>query len=702
MLVGLLRGPTGGAGFCAGGHSHIAFERGVPLCRLCVQMRVHMRDRMHLNVCLYLSIAFILLLTTMASQWTVAELEVPLSDGFVKSLYRRGGGRMIADYMKRRKAHSDFLRAEAIPPPPSANNAMQAGVLEPQVAPIPASVQVAAGASSVAQRPSVPAPVGPASSQNNSGIVSGLPAPPGVGSGAPAASAPSSPVMPPTSATVGTCSGAQASSSSARKRLRTEDPHVDPRNQAVADEEVDDALEEAGTDVSTDVIGAGSSSGTRSSSAFDWTGIRDPIRPDMATVARKRAPRAPRDLGLTLPQARKIKGFVEYEEHCRKVSVKSSRAMKRQARGAKSTSEYLSEHSHVRTLRRVLAVTQASSVFDVAKPTVCKDFCDRLLKRVEEYAASAMRDCGSSPKTVLNLVNYYSGLLKRLDQFARSGQGEIFGHRSTVDADLSACQALLGLTQEQLRAQVSVQEQEHHFQDYWKDQGRWISSEDWVLLGRTIPNRLRMIEERWDGTRRPEVASVFQSLLLFGLAVLCPTLRASVYLDLTLGDVQGNHIRITEDKAVVASGASSGSSRPFRFLPVHKDLLPRLVFWCERMRPVHMFASQPHEFIFISDAGAAVTTCSTLRSWSVSISRHLLRKQITLIDLRHLRCTFAYRLVRESILPQAQQDALLEAQANVMGHTLETMKTHYVIKDPQDTAQHNGALLSQLTDILGL
>jgi hypothetical protein len=362
----------------------------------------------------------------------------------------------------------------------------------------------------------------------------------------------------------------------------------------------------------------------------------------------------------------------------------------------------LGEHSHVRTLRRVLAVTQAATVFDVAKPEVCKHFCERLLDRVGKYSASQARDTGSSPKTALNLVNYYSGVLRRLDKFAKSGQGDVFGNTAAVGADIPACQAVIALAQEQLRAQVSVQEQEHHFQDFWKEQGRWISSEDWVLLGRTIPVRLRMMQERWDGLRNPEVASVFQSLLLFGLAVLCPTLRASVYLDMTVGDLQGNQIRITEDKSVVSGSASSGTARPFRYLPVHKDLLPHLVFWCERMRPVHLSAQEPHEFIFVTDSGIPVSTCCTLRTWSVAISRHLLRQQITLIDLRHLRCTFAYRMVRESGLTQAEQDALLEAQANVMGHTLETMKKHYLIRNPQDTAHENGNLLNRLSEILGL
>jgi hypothetical protein len=423
-----------------------------------------------------------------------------------------------------------------------------------------------------------------------------------------------------------------------------------------------------------------------------FNGIWDPVMDGLEEVAYLGRKRAVRMVGLSLPDARKIAGFVEFENHCKGISVRSVEVIARQKAGADLTGQYLNEHTHTRVLRRILALVAVGvkHVSEVGVLENCRIVCEKLMSQLVG---------GTSPKTINNHLLAYKGLLNRMHNFRVAGEGSFVA--SVGGFHLEACEAKIQLCLEEVRAQVVVSEMAHHFQDYWEALGRWVNEKEWVLFGRSIIERLQIVQERW--SRKKNVLTLFmamQSLLLMGLAVLCPTLRAQVYLNLKVTDYERGFFKITRDKTTVAAAATSGQGRAFRYLPVNKNLQPFVEFYIDHMRRYHV-ADKKNPFVFVTQSGKPVATVCTVREWCLNLSRKLVKKHLTLNDLRHLRCTHTVRALSLSKLPAAEKDAFLEAQADCMGHTKETMIQHYVIRNASHSARINGQLLDQLNDIIG-
>jgi hypothetical protein len=395
------------------------------------------------------------------------------------------------------------------------------------------------------------------------------------------------------------------------------------------------------------------------------------VEEDASSVVSPKRNRSPQIRGLPYHRLKVIPNVERLLEKLEAYSIREKRTL--EVHGEEGLAG-MRPHTCIEVLRQFFGILDRSPM---KKDFVAADLvnADMLEVVLDTYQSS-----GQQPNSVKKRLDTLSSTYTHMIRLVKAFPG-CFGEPVTV-ASIERVQERTRLAAETYRRDYLASGRQYHFESEWVARGKWLSADEWKFLKEGIVNALRAFVPRGVHDARR-----YEGLLMTGLCVFMGGLRTEVLSNLFLRDLverpDGLVIRVVFEKTTTKANASGAArtARPVRVIPVAKEIAAFMRGWRDRYR--HFLASQqetPKEHFFLNMMGKPVGHGGGAASLVKETCVGLVGKQLTPMDLRHLRVTHVVRKVMKMKVSESERRGLLEAQARLAGHSLDMMMSVYYIR----------------------
>jgi hypothetical protein len=410
--------------------------------------------------------------------------------------------------------------------------------------------------------------------------------------------------------------------------------------------------------------------------------------------------RAPRFFGVSPSSAASVPGFAEMQERMDNYSVRPAAVL--EINGVTATRA----HSWSGTARQLLRLLKELDIVDTDKE-MCemKHLADH--DTAEQIAYFILEDMSLAyrSKTRLNKLNNYVSILRFMCRECDKLSGYFYQtlNRSWLNASLAVVQDARDIAR---RRDVAAGGGAH-FIEQWKEKGIWLSMEEWRQFIRKVKEEAErqasVIDGGGDSAGQLER---FGSIVLVLLAITSGPQRTQVYVSMRMGDVSDDgssmFIKIRWEKNTLRQferAAARGSAGTMRTLPVvDPECITALRRWMQYRRKIAV-----SDFVFVSKAGQGLKDNGMVACLVKSVTFPISKRPLTMLTLRHLKCThFLSAVNSNSSLSESQKQELIKSHASWMGHTVDTMIQFYVVRGTEQAAQADAVVMRKAMLHIGI
>jgi hypothetical protein len=429
----------------------------------------------------------------------------------------------------------------------------------------------------------------------------------------------------------------------------------------------------------------------------------DEDAPDINDLMGKRV-RCSRVRGMTLSQLKLVHGIGPLMTKYMEYSTRDLRTL--QTHHSVSDSR---KHTNLGAIGQYLNIVKEDDDFEPSMdwlviPRKVRLFCERLAK-LPYKSLSKKKKC-----------DYISSVYRDMDK-ELTAEPTCFGVGVSRKA-VEQARAIVAIDRTKYQRQWVAEGGGKHYQSEWIRRGKWVERDDWRRFGERILKALDVADPI-----TVEEAMWYQALLVTALCFYGGGMRTEVLTNLYLEDLvdaeECTAIRIvsekttTKDANLVESGKSSAhrqatAERPShvsRTIPVPLDCQEAMRNWVKKYRRIIAVQTDPRsthqKFAFLNSQGRCLRHSGGLSLLVKRVSNKLLGRELTVMDIRHLRVTWVVRSVMSSkTMSQDCRLRLLDAQARLAGHTVEVMMSSYYIHGGTEEADSLVQACKELNELI--
>lgn len=409
-----------------------------------------------------------------------------------------------------------------------------------------------------------------------------------------------------------------------------------------------------------------------------------PETPNASSQGSSGRSRAPRYFGVSPAATSTIQGFMELETKTRNYSVRQSAVL--EINGLSPTRA----HSWNGTARQLLQMLVDLDIVGEGQGLGMKHLADHDSAEQMAYLLLESEELGYAPKTRLNKLNNYVGILKFMAKEWDKMAG--YYYQNVNRSWLNASIAIVEDARDMARRRYMAAGGGKHFIEQWVEKGIWMDLEQWKGFVKMVKEEAATLGNALErGHPSPGQLEKFAGVVLVLLAVTSGPQRTQVYVSMRTQDITDTgstiYIKIRWEKNTLKQferAAAAGAVGTMRILPVvDDDCQKALRLWIKYRRQIAV-----SDFLFISREGQGLKDNGKVACMVKSVTFPLAKRPLTMLNLRHLKCThFVSAVNAHPTLTVAQKQELLRSHASWMGHTADTMVEFYVIRGSTQSAE---------------